>query len=177
MTELETERLLLREVTFADAEFILQLTNEPGWLRFIGDKNIASLEDARAYIQDSIITSYQENGFGIWLVELKSLDGSKALPLGTCGLINRPTLKDIDLGFAYLATAAGKGYAFEAAQAVIIYAKKTIELTRLLAITLPENERSINLLSKLGFNNKGAIELPKADGTGDETLLLFDQAL
>jgi RimJ/RimL family protein N-acetyltransferase len=177
MEGLETQRLRLREVCFADAEFILQLTNEPGWLRFIGDKNIVSPEDAKAYIEESILASYQKNGFGIWLVELKSSDESEALPIGTCGLVDRPTLKDIDLGFAFLASAAGHGFAQEAASAVIAYAKTTIKLPRLLAITLPDNERSINLLSKLGFNNKGAIELPKADGSGDETLLLFDQSL
>ena len=177
MEELEAKRLLLRKVCLGDAEFILQLTNEPGWLRFIGDKNIASLEDAEAYIEESIIASYRKNGFGIWLVELRGSDGSQALPIGTCGLINRPTLKDVDLGFAFLASHAGHGYAFEAARAVIDYVKKTSELTRLLAITLPDNERSINLLSKLGFKNKGTIELPIADGTGKETLLLFDQSL
>jgi ribosomal-protein-alanine N-acetyltransferase len=174
---LETTRLLLREICLGDAEFILQLTNEPGWLRFIGDKNIASLEDAKTYIKESIIASYQKNGFGIWLVELRDLDGAQALPIGTCGLINRPTLKGVDLGFAFLASISGHGYAFEAARAVIDYVKKTNELTRLLAITLPDNERSINLLSKLGFKNKGTIELPIADGTGKETLLIFDQSL
>ncbi|MFT6094556.1 MAG: RimJ/RimL family protein N-acetyltransferase [Pseudohongiellaceae bacterium] len=177
MIGLETKRLLLREVCLGDAEFILQLTNEPGWLRFIGDKNIASLEGAEAYIQESIIASYQKHGFGIWLVELRGTDGRQAVPMGTCGLIDRPTLKDVDLGFAFLASYAGYGYAFEAARAVIDYIKKTGELTRLLAITLPDNERSINLLSKLDFKNKGPIELPIAGGIGKETLLLFDQSL
>lgn len=177
MVKLDTQRLTLREVTLDDAKFILQLTNEPGWLRFIGDKNIASIDDAKAYIEESIIASYQKNGFGIWLVELKGSDGSEALSIGTCGLVDRPTLNDIDLGFAFLGSAAGHGYAHEAASAVIAYAKKTIKLPILLAITLPDNERSIKLLSKLGFDNKGAIELPKPDGTENETLLLFDQPL
>lgn len=177
MLGLLTERLRLREVYLSDAEFMLQLTNEPGWLRFIGDKNISSVEDAETYINESIVSSYQKNGFGIWLVELTGSDSSQTVPIGTCGLINRPTLQAIDLGFAFLASYSGHGYAFEAAQAVICYAKNTAELARLLAITLPDNERSIKLLNKLGFNNKGFIKLANAEGTDTETLLLFDQSL
>ena len=193
MESLETQRLLLRKISLQDSEFILQLTNEPGWLRFIGDKNIRSIEDAGTYIKTSIFASYKENGFGVWLVELKGRDSSfsasqlvsdtmigstataTATAIGTCGLINRSTLEGIDLGFAFFASQGGHGYAFEAAQAVVEYARNKIKLSRLLAISQPDNERSIHLLGKLGFNVKGLINLPTGDGTDTENLQLFEQ--
>ena len=193
MESLETKRLLLRKISLQDSEFILQLTNEPGWLRFIGDKNIRSVEDAGTYIKASILASYEENGFGVWLVELKERDSSfsasqlvsdtmigstaTATAIGTCGLINRSTLEGIDLGFAFFASQGGHGYAFEAAQAVVEYARNKIKLSRLLAISQPDNERSIHLLGKLGFNVKGLINLPTGDGTDTENLQLFEQLL
>ena len=197
MESLETQRLLLRKISLQDSEFILQLTNEPGWLRFIGDKNIRSIEDAGTYIKTSIFASYKENGFGVWLVELKGRDSSfsasqfvsdtmigstatataTATAIGTCGLINRSTLEGIDLGFAFFASQGGHGYAFEAAQAVVEYARNKIKLSRLLAISQPDNERSIHLLGKLGFNVKGLINLPTGDGTDTENLQLFEQLL
>lgn len=189
MESLETQRLLLRKISLQDAEFIFQLTNEPGWLRFIGDKNIHSVEDAGTYIKESILASYEANGFGVWLVELKEQDSSLSASqlvsdsmfgstaIGTCGLINRSTLEGIDLGFAFFASQGGHGYAFEAAQAVVEYARSKIKISRLLAISQPDNERSIHLLGKLGFNVKGPIDFPTADGTTTENLQLFEQFL
>lgn len=177
MSGLTTERLRIREVTLADASFILKLTNEPGWLRFIGDKKIHSEDDAKKYIVESIIASYEKNGFGIWLVELKSHDGKPGAAIGSCGLVNRDTITGIDLGFAFLEGVAGNGYALEAASAVLKYAKKQLELAVIKAITLPDNERSIRLLGKLQFVQIGPIILPNADNTGQETLLLFERKL
>ncbi|MFK7864229.1 MAG: GNAT family N-acetyltransferase [Pseudohongiellaceae bacterium] len=177
MAGLTTHRLHVREVTLDDAEFIEKLTNEPGWLRFIGDKGIRSLEDAKAYIGGSMIASYQKNGYGIWLVETRGDSTSPAEPVGSCGLVNRDTLSGVDLGFAFLQKTEGCGYAYEAAQAVIKYAKKTVELSSLKAITLPDNERSINLLRRLLFEDKGPIQMAGADNTTIENLLLFERTL
>jgi RimJ/RimL family protein N-acetyltransferase len=95
---LETERLTLRELTTDDAEFILRLLNEPSFLRFIGDKGVRNLQDARQYILNGPIASYNQNGFGLYLVVLKSTNTS----IGMCGLIKRETLADVDIGFAFL---------------------------------------------------------------------------
>lgn len=172
-----TERLLVREITQADAHFVLRLTNEPGWLRFIGDKNVHSVADAESYIAESITASYEKNGFGIWLVEIKSREAQSSIPIGSCGLVNRDTLSGVDLGFAFLEEATGKGYAFEASKAVLTYAKEQVGLAHIKAITLPENVRSIQLLGKLQFVEKGPIQLPPTDNGEQETLLLFERAL
>jgi RimJ/RimL family protein N-acetyltransferase len=145
---LETKRLSLRWLETNDADFILQLVNEPSWLRFIGDKGIRTVEDARNYIEEGPVAMYRRLGFGLYLVELRE----SGEPIGICGLIKRDALEDVDLGFAFLPAFWGKGYAFESAAAVMDYGRRTFKLSRLLAITSQDNEVSARLLEKLGFH-------------------------
>lgn len=147
MNILATTRLTLRQLTEDDAPFILTLLNDPAFIRFIGDRNVRTLDDARAYLQNGPIASYQRHGFGLYLVEQKT----DQTPLGMCGLIKRDTLPDVDIGYAFLPAFGGQGYAYEAAAAVLAYGKATVGLTRLVAIVTPDNERSIHLLDKLGL--------------------------
>src|SRR5512138_3308303 len=125
----QTERLILRPMTEKDAEFILELLNEPSFIKNIGDRKVRTLEGARAYITDGPVASYAKNGFGLYLVELKETHES----MGMCGLIRRNTLKDVDIGYAFLPRYWSKGYAFEAALAMKRYAKD-IGLKRLVAV-------------------------------------------
>ena len=143
----QTARLLLRELTDDDAAFILELVNEPGWLRFIGDRNVHSLEDARGYIARGPLASYAKNGFGLWAVDLRET-GER---LGMCGLIRRESLPYADIGFAFLERHRGHGYAREAAAAAVVVARETYALTRLLAITDPDNAASRAVLEHVGF--------------------------
>jgi RimJ/RimL family protein N-acetyltransferase len=152
----QTPRLLLRELTTEDAPFIFKLVNEPSWLQFIGDKGVRTIEDAVQYILNGPVKSYTANGFGLWLVELKE----ESIPIGMCGLIKRPTLEGVDIGFAYLPAYSGPGYAYEAATATLEYAKHTLALKHILAITNPDNSRSIKLLEKLGLQFKQLLTLP-----------------
>ncbi|MDP9004540.1 MAG: GNAT family N-acetyltransferase [Verrucomicrobiota bacterium] len=148
MNVLETERLALRWLEMDDAAFILRLVNDPAWLRFIDDKGIHTVEDARNYIETGPVAMYRRLGFGLYLVELKE----RSEPMGICGLIKRDALEEVDVGFALLPGFWGKGYAYESATAVMEYGRRTFELSRLLAITSPDNEASIRLLEKLGFH-------------------------
>lgn len=156
MTIVHTPRLSLRELTVEDAAFIVRLVNDPAWLQFIGDKGVRTIENAVQYILNGPVKSYAVNGFGLWMVELK--EGNT--PIGMCGLINRPTLEGIDIGFAYLPQYVGRGYAYEAAAATLEYAKHTLSLERILAITNPYNTRSIKLLEKLGLQAEKQYTLP-----------------
>lgn len=145
---LETARLALRWLETDDAVFVLRLVNEPSWRRFIGDKGIRTIEDARNYIEDGPIAMYLRLGFGLYLVALKDTGE----PIGICGLIKRESLEDVDLGFAFLPAFRGKGYAFESASAVMDYGRHVFGLSRLLAVTAQDNEVSAKLLEKLGFH-------------------------
>ena len=144
---LETARLLLREFTVDDTAFIIELVNSPGWIQFIGDRNIKTVEQARNYLENGPIKSYRENGFGLFMVEVKE-DGT---PVGMCGILKRESLENPDIGFAFLPAFTGKGLAFEIASSTLLYAKEKLNLPVIFAITNPENKRSINLLEKIGM--------------------------
>ena len=152
---LETTRLRLRRLTFADAPFILHLVNQPSWLTYIGDHEVANLEEAATYIADGPHAMLAEHGVSLCLVELKS-DGT---PIGLCGIVKRDTLPEPDIGFAFLESYCAQGYALEAAQATMDYAAKTLHFPRVLAITLPHNARSIKLLQRLRFVYERPIKL------------------
>ncbi|MGQ0835149.1 MAG: GNAT family N-acetyltransferase [Gammaproteobacteria bacterium] len=151
----DTERLVLRRLTIADAEFILELLTDPGFLRFVGDKGVRTFDDAREYILKGPIESYERFGFGMYLVELRQ-DGT---PIGICGLVKRAFLQDVDVGFAFLPQFHAKGYAIEAASAVVAYAKRALGLVRIAGITRPDNHGSIRVLEKLGLKFERMVEL------------------
>lgn len=155
MKVLETERLILRRLTVEDGEFILELVNDPAWLRFIGDRGVRTLDGARDYILKSIVAMYERLGFGLYLTELKG----EGIPIGICGLIKRDALEDVDIGFAFLPKFRGEGYAYESASAVMAYGKRTFGLNRIVAITSPDNHVSARLLEKLGFKFERMIKL------------------
>jgi RimJ/RimL family protein N-acetyltransferase len=144
---LSTARLNLRHLTLDDANFIFALTNDPDWIRFIGDRGIRTTDDACNYIANGPVAMYSQHGFGLYAVERRE-DHS---PIGICGLLTRPWLDDVDIGFAFFPKFRGAGYAYEAAKATVEHAK-TIGKSRLLAIVSPENDASLRLLTKLGMS-------------------------
>jgi RimJ/RimL family protein N-acetyltransferase len=151
----ETERLALRRLTTDDAEFVLELLNEPSFLQYIGDKGVRTHADACRYIETGPMASYERFGFGLYRVELKD----SREPIGICGLLKRDSLPDADIGFALLPRYWSKGYAFESASAVLAHARDTLGLKRVLAVTSPDNVASINLLEDLGFRFEGMSQL------------------
>ena len=161
----ETERLKLREFSKDDAPFLLELLNTPAWIKFIGDRNVRTLDAAREYAVNRLISSYHRFGFGLYMVELK--EGST--PIGMCGLVRREALDDVDLGFAFLPQYTGHGYAKEAGSAIMDLARKKVKSKRLVAITMVDNSNSINLLRKLGFNFEKTVNFPGED----QTLMMY----
>jgi [ribosomal protein S5]-alanine N-acetyltransferase len=152
---LETDRLILRRLSVEDSEFILELLNDPSWLRFIGDKGVRTLDGARDYILKGPVDMYKRFGFGLYLTELKN----DKVSIGLCGLIKRDSLEDVDIGFAFLPEFRGKGYAYEAASAVMAYGKTVLGLSRMVAITSADNDASAKLLEKLGLQFERMIRL------------------
>jgi RimJ/RimL family protein N-acetyltransferase len=152
MTVVETDRLALRHFTHDDAPLVLELLNDPLWIRFIGDRNVRTLDDARAYL-DKPIDSYRVHGYGLYHVARKS----DLEPLGMCGLVKRDNLPHADIGFAFLERFRGAGYALEAARATLDHARGPLGLGRILAVVSPENARSASLVAKLGFVRERSI--------------------
>jgi RimJ/RimL family protein N-acetyltransferase len=160
----KTERLTIREFTQGDAAFIVALLNDADFLRYIGDRGVRTLEDAAGYLENGPVKSYAENGYGAYCVELAGT------PIGLCGLLKRPWLEDVDLGFAFMPEYRAAGYAKEAAAACIAYARDELRLPRLVAIVNLENERSAGLLKKLGFTLDCLVQPPSE---GASQLQLF----
>jgi len=158
MTRLSTDRLTLSELDEDDAPFILQLLNDPDWIRYIGDRKARTLEDARIYLRNGPIAMYAREGFGLYRTALARDD----TPIGLCGLIRRPTLADVDIGFAFLPGYRSSGYAFESASAVLAQAR-TLGMPRVVAIVSPDNVRSAALLTRLDFRRERSIRLADDD--------------
>jgi len=160
MRILETERLIIRHLTQDDGEFIFELLNEPAFVRNVADRGVRTIDDAQAYILNGPVDSYAKNGFGLFAVELKEI----GLPIGVCGLIRRDVLPDVDIGYALLERYWNKGYAHEAAAAVLNYGYKTIKLKRIIAFTTLDNAASAKVLEKIGLQFDRIIEVPGYGG-------------
>jgi RimJ/RimL family protein N-acetyltransferase len=153
VTELATERLRLRPLTQADAGFVLELLNDAGWLAHIGDRGVRSLETARDYIAERFTPDR-------WF----AVCDAAGEPLGVCGLVARDGLDAPDIGYALLARHCGRGYATEAAAAVLRHARETLGFQRIVAITAPDNKASQRVLEKIGLRPAGTIHVPGQDG-------------
>ncbi len=169
MIIVKTKRLVLKELADVDAPFIYQLMNTPKWLEFIGDRGIKNEVDATQYITTSIRTSYVQKGFGSYKICLKETN----TPIGMCGLLQRDYLGFPDLGFSILPQYERKGYILEASQAVLTYAKNTLYMKTILAITKPENVASLGVLMKLGFKKYSTVQ----PGEAKELLLTLRKNL
>jgi len=156
MKILETDRLILRHQTAEDAAFMLELWNDPSWMQNIGDRGVRTVEEARTNIVNGAVEMYKKWGYGFYLTELK--DGG--IPIGICGFAKRDFLEHPDVGFAFLPRYWGKGYAYEAASAVMEYGKSMLGFARIVAFTSVENQASGKLLEKLGLQFEKLIPYP-----------------
>ena len=169
MLPIETERLHIRELSILDAGFMLQLMNTPDWLKNIGDRKVNNKSAATNYISQRIISSYRQHGFGLYLLIITATKE----PAGICGLVKRTGLDMPDLGFALMPRFMNKGYASEAAKAVVDFAGSSLSLREIGGITTANNPHSIKVLEKAGLLYEKMILLP-----GDPTsFMLFRRSL
>jgi ribosomal-protein-alanine N-acetyltransferase len=159
MKTLETARLIIDELTAKDASFTLEMLNDPSFIKYVADRGVRTEEAARAYIHDRVAASYKEHGFGMGAVRLK--DSGEII--GMCGLVKRDTLEDIDIGYGFLPKFRGKGYALEAALAVMKMGQEDFGLHRLLAIIHPANTGSRALAENMGMHCESMIRLTPDD--------------
>ena len=165
MLPLETARLRIEELTEDDAGFTLSLLNDPAFIEHIGDRNVRDVEQARQYLLAGPLLSYREHGFGMYALRLK--DSGELV--GMCGLVKRPSLEDVDIGYALLPQFRGAGYAMEAAQRIKHWALEELGLRRLVAIVSPHNRASRQLLEQLGMRHEGMVTL----AGDDESICLY----
>ena len=166
---LETERLILREFNLDDVDFIIELVNNPTWIKYIGDRGVKTLEDAEKYLKSGPLKSYNDFGYGLWAV----IEEDSGKLIGMCGLLKRDYLEHPDIGFAMMPEFAGNGFGFESAKATVDFAHNQLKIDVLSAITATYNEKSINLLKKLGFSFDQNIKIPN----DSEEVMLFKKPL
>ncbi|MFZ6687132.1 GNAT family N-acetyltransferase [Undibacterium sp. SXout11W] len=142
-----TDRLALRLFNIDDEKFVFELLNDPNWIKNIGDRGITNLDKARAWITEGPLVCQANYGFSFYVVTLRET----GIAIGCCGLIKRDVLDFADIGYAFLPTYRGKGYALESALATVQYAHEKLGLRKLLAITSPDNNSSNKLIQKMGF--------------------------
>ncbi len=153
--EITTARLTLRELDARDTDFIVELLNDPDFIRYIGDRGVRDAVGAQAYLDKGPIASYAQHGFGLWRVGLTLKD----TPIGICGLLKRDVLPEPDLGFAFLPQYRGNGFGSEAAAATLQWGWRHQAMAQVLAITSPDNQDSIRLLHRQGFHFERMLKL------------------
>lgn len=163
----ETDRLLLRPTSEEDASFILELLNTPKWLKFVGDRNVESIEAARDYIKERMLPQLERLGFSNYTLIRKS----DRVKLGCCGIYDRVGVDGVDIGFALLPEHEKKGYALEASEEILRAAKEEFNISKLKGITSKDHFASQKLLEKLGFVLVGTVILPDEE----QELLVFEK--
>jgi [ribosomal protein S5]-alanine N-acetyltransferase len=142
---LQTERLVLREFTADDATNIFKLNSDPEVIKYTGDEAFKSIEEAAALIHN--YDQYKKYGYGRWTVLLE--DSSEYI--GWCGLNFNKDTREIDLGFRFLKSQWGKGFASEAAAACLDYGFNQLGLGKIIGRAMQENRASVKVLVKTGM--------------------------
>ncbi|MBI1769484.1 MAG: GNAT family N-acetyltransferase [Bacteroidetes bacterium] len=156
---LSSKRLSLTKLSLGDIDFIYELVNTPEWIRFIGDRNVKTKEDARDLVQ----TIMNNPNVNYWVVRLHE----QLIPIGIVSLVKRDYLDFFDLGFAFLPNHTKQGFAYEATSTFLQYLVNENYSPKILATTIKENVNSIGLLKKLGFQFEKRVEIE------NEELLLY----
>ncbi|MDX1391185.1 MAG: GNAT family N-acetyltransferase [Rheinheimera sp.] len=155
----ETPRLRIRHLTAADAAFTCKLLNDPSFINNIADRGVRSELDAMHYLAEGPIKSYQQHGYGLFMVE----NNQNRTPMGFCGLLYRDTLQETDIGFAFLPECWGNGYAYEAAAAIMHFGYQKLQLKRIVGLTRAGNTASIKILNRLGLRFEKVVQLPRSE--------------
>lgn len=148
---LQTERLLIKEVSLNHAPFYFELFSDPDFIKNINDKNLKSVEETEVFLENTMIPNLCKNGLGFFTVFEKLTH----TPIGVASLLKRDQLDALDVGYAFLPKGRGKGYATEATRAVMDYAHTSLQQSKIIAFTMPKNEASKKVLRNLGFTYVG----------------------
>jgi len=143
---IETDRLLLREITIDDKEALFKLHSDPRVQKYTGEATVSSMQEIEIAIK-SRISDYKKYGFGRWATFLKRNDQF----VGWAGLAYLPEFDEIDLGYRFLQEYWGLGIATEASKAILNYGFGALKLKKIVAIAMKENRASIRVMEKIGM--------------------------
>jgi len=148
----ETERLVLRELTVADAEHVFGFFSDPEVMRFYDCEAFMSVDEAQMMIRRFCQWFANQNGFR-WGIALKS---EPHAIVGTCGLFgwNKPW-RTATLGYELSRFYWRRGIMTEAVRALLTHGFREMELNRIRATVVTANVASANLLGRLSFRKEG----------------------
>jgi RimJ/RimL family protein N-acetyltransferase len=152
---LETDRLLLREFVEDDAESFFKLNTDPEVVRFVPDKPLLNVEQARQTLIDHPIADYRRYGFGRGACILKSTGEQ----IGFAGLKYLDELGEVDVAYRLLPAHWGQGLATEVALASVRYGFAALGLKRIIGLVMPKNIASVRVLEKTGLRYSGTVTL------------------
>ena len=152
---LETDRLFLREFVEDDAEAFFKLNSDPEVLRFVPDKRLLNVEQARQILVDHPIADYRKHGFGRGACILKSTGEQ----IGLAGLKYLEELGEVDIAYRLMPSYWGQGLATEAALACVRYGFSDLGLKRIIGLVMPENIASVRVLEKAGLHYVETVSL------------------
>jgi RimJ/RimL family protein N-acetyltransferase len=152
---LETDRLLLREFVEDDAESFFKLNTDPEVMRFVPDKPLLNVEQARQTLIDHPIADYRRYGFGRGACILKSTGEQ----IGFAGLKYLDELGEVDVAYRLLPAHWGQGLATEVALASVRYGFAALGLKRITGLVMPKNIASVRVLEKTGLRYSGTVTL------------------
>lgn len=155
-TNFETERLYLRPTSLDDADINLKLLNTEEFKKYVGDRNVNTLDESREYLKNRNLPQIEKLGYGNFTL-IKKDTGEK---IGSCGLFHRDGLDVVDIGFAFLPEYFGKGYGYEAARRILRAGFEEYGLQKISAITVKENVASQKLIEKLGLKFQKIVRIP-----------------
>ncbi len=166
MKNYETERLVLKPADISDADFFLELYNMPSFIKYIGDRNLRTKQDAENYIKNRFLPQIEKLGFGNYVVILK--EGNTKI--GAVGIFEREGLDVLDIGFSFFEKYEGKGFAYEAANKLKEIAATDFGVKKISAITTKDNYSSQKLIEKLGLKFQKMVTIPN----DDEELMYYE---
>jgi RimJ/RimL family protein N-acetyltransferase len=152
---LNTKRCIVRETTVEDVDAFYQIYGSPEITQYI-DSLCAVREEETAYIEDYIRKVYYFYGYGMWTV----VERESGCVIGRAGISWREGYELPELGFLIGIPWQGRGYAYEVCRAILTYAKEELEITQVQTLVMKENEKSVNLVKKLGFVRRRGVTLP-----------------
>lgn len=156
----------------AHVDFIFELFNSPSFIAAVGDTGMTTRDLARGRIQ-AFVNTHEKIGYGQYLISLKpdnssSFYLSNATPIGAVSLLLREGFYSVpDIGFAITPSEHGKGYASEAATALMEYARKEHGVTQFTGYTRPGNIGSRKTMEKCGLKFWGEMKLRRFEGRVD----------
>jgi RimJ/RimL family protein N-acetyltransferase len=178
MSELETERLLLRVPVPADAEALAPMYADPEVMRYVGDGRTLTQADTELSVR-RMIERWEADGFGLFTTLRKEDEAV----IGRVGILIwnsetwEPTTRaqasgptEVEVGYTLGRDFWGQGYATEAAGAVRDYALNGLGAERVIALIIHGNTASENVARKLGLEHDRDIKL----GLRDAQLFALD---